>query len=82
MTETTKVNLWVGGTIDVPSDHPMFQSNEELKAMIKLTPFPPDRVCPECGDPVGRHDGMLYCKRECSLNELARYDLEHEADEC
>lgn len=45
------------------------------------TPFPPGRICPECGQHVGWHDGMLYCKRECSQNELARYDLEHEADE-
>lgn len=35
MTHTTKVSLWMGGTVDVPSDHPMFMPIEELKAMIK-----------------------------------------------
>jgi len=42
--ETTKVNLWVGGTIDVPSDHPMFKPKEELKAMIQTTDAASDRA--------------------------------------
>ena len=41
---TTKVNLWVGGTIDVPSDHPMFKPKEELKAMIQTTDAACDRA--------------------------------------
>lgn len=29
-----KMNLWVGGTVDVPDDHPILEPIEELKAMI------------------------------------------------
>lgn len=76
--------------MEVPSDAELvaMQRRGELPSDAELasdvaarTPYPPDRTCPECGEQVGRHDGMLYCRRECHRNELARYDLEHEATE-
>ena len=42
------------------------------------TPFPPGRICPECGSPVSRHDGLLYCipRVGCPRDELAAWERE------
>ena len=42
------------------------------------TPFPPGRTCPECGSPVSRHDGLLYCipRVGCPRDELTAWDAE------
>ena len=45
------------------------------------TPYPPGRICPVCGSPVGRHDGALFCipRVGCPRDELTAVEAYLEA---